>query len=114
MSFFFPSPLPNPAAAEFSTPGREAKPKAFLEGHLADLSPPALRDPAGTMLLPMPSQNVSTFLTLCVPLEKQPWPIRKDPVGKGSVCKQLYIGGWLWIRHKLRVPILLRDLAVVA
>lgn len=33
---------------------------------------------------------------------------------KGSVCKQLYIGGWVWIRQKLRVPILLRDLAVVA
>lgn len=40
MSFFSPpSPLPNPAAAEFSTPGREAKPKAFLEGHLADPLP---------------------------------------------------------------------------
>lgn len=39
MSFFSPSPLPNPAAAEFSTPGQEAKPKAFLEGHLAESSP---------------------------------------------------------------------------
>lgn len=39
MSFFSPSPLPNPAAAEFSTPGQEAKPKAFLEGHLADPLP---------------------------------------------------------------------------
>lgn len=83
MSFFSPSPLPNPAAAEFSTPGQEAKPKAFLEGHLADPLPPALRDPAGTMLLPMPSQNVSTFLTLERAIGKATVAHPKGSSGKG-------------------------------
>lgn len=83
MSFFPLPPSPSRQLLNFPPQAKRQSPKHSWRVTWQILSPPALWDPAGTMLLPMPSQNVSTFLTLVRAIGKATVAHPKGSSGKG-------------------------------
>lgn len=95
MSFFPPSPpspLPNPAAAEFSTPGPRGKAQSILGGSLGKSPLPASAARSSRHHASYAKPKRERIPNACPraigrkkkqPKKKRPRPIRKDPVEKG-------------------------------